>query len=232
MRIDMGASAFAFTGEKSAIVDRVIIEPEDWTATHLVLAKGDILASDKLLPIDMVQAWTERGVLLRLTLDDIRRLPDYIAREYATVRQFLPAAQPPKGGNVPSPEVFTQEGKPFGPGLLPHRTQPFEGKELAQQPVPSGPIQLRDGATVEAVDGIVGYLDQLLLDPLTNRVSSLIIKRDGQLFDVPVEWVAYIDPDCIRLATTKEQAEHLVGPPAGNFLVEEPERPSEGEGTP
>ena len=220
----MGANAYASTGEKSGTIDRVIVEPDSWVATYLVLGKGDVLPSDKLVEISMVQNWSERGVELRLSLDDIKRLPDYIHRQYATPREFLPTPRPAQGGNLPARELFTQEGKPYGPGILPHETRPIEETAAPEQPPQSGPIQLRDGETVEAVDGELGRLDQLLLDVYTDRLNTIVVKGDGTQWHVPVEWIAYIDPDRVRLAADREQAEHLVGPPAGNYLPEEPDQ--------
>jgi len=232
MRVNLGASAYASTGEKGTTVDRIIVEPETWTATHIVLAKGKPLASSKLVPISLVERWTEDSVVLRVSFDDLVHLPDYIARQYSTPRQLLPRPRRATGKNVPARELFTPEGTPYGPGIFPHETQPAERPATKEEPVESGRIQLRDGETVEATDGEFGRLDQLLLDVYTNRISSLVVLVNEQRVDVPVEWVAYIDPDRIRLAATGEQAKRLVGPPAGNYLSELPDQGRSSEREP
>lgn len=229
MRINLGVPAYLSGGQQAPAIDRVIIDPRLWEVTHIVIEKGPGLSEPKLVPLNMVQSWTMDRVDLRLTPQQLANMPTYVEQQYCRPC-ILPAspAQPGKG-KLPATEVFTQEGFPYGPSILPHETKPVETptdkvKQPDIGPTEVGPIELRNGAQVEAVDGPVGTLDQLLLDTYMGKITYLVVSdtgQKGQEMRVPLEWVGYLEPSRIRLSATKQQVKYLVGPPAGNYLQEE-----------
>ncbi|MBI2953043.1 MAG: hypothetical protein HYY30_01925 [Chloroflexi bacterium] len=226
MRINLGVPVYLSDGQKGTVIDRVIVDPKLWEVTHLVVGKGVDLAEPKLVPLNEVQSWSNDRVNLRLTLQQLANMPAYVEQQYCKPCVLLGSAKEPGKGKVPTTDIFTQEGFPYGPSTIPHKSKPMKTHEArhAQPEVGEGyvgPIELQNGAQVEAVDGPVGTLDQLLLDTYIGRVTYIVVSapglRDHEL-RIPVEWVGYLEPTRIRLAATKQHLKDLVGPPAGNYL--------------
>lgn len=231
MRINLGVPAYLSGGQQASTIDRVIVDPRLWEVTHIVVEKGGGLAEPKLVPLDLVQSWTNDRVDLRLTAQQLANMPAYVEQHYCKPCVSLAPATEPGQAKPPAKEVFTQEGFPYGPGILPHETKPEThrptpaGPEIGEAEV--GPIEVRNGALVEAVDGPVGKLDQLLLDTYLGKISYIVVNgngRKGRELRVPVQWVGYIEPGRLRLSATKKQLKDLVGPPAGQYLSEKGER--------
>lgn len=228
MRINLGVRAYLADGRQGPVIDRVIVDPRLWEVTHIVVEKNGGISEPKLVPLSEVQSWTKDRVELRLTPQQLAQMPAYVEQQYCAPCVLLAPAEEPGKGKVPSKEVFTQEGFPYGGGILPHETKAGP----APEPIPTGPeagpaqvgpIELRNGALVEAVDGPIGRLDQMLLDTYINRITSIVVNgtgTKGREITVPVEWVAYLEPARIRLAATKQQLKDLIGPPSGNYLAQ------------
>ncbi len=226
MRINLGVPVYLSGGQKGAVMDRVIIDPTLWEVTHIIVEKGAGLSEPKMVPLNEVQSWTNDRVDLRLTPQQLANMPAYIEEQYSRHSVLLASAKEPGKGKVPATEMFTQEGFPFGPSSIPHESKP----KTMHEPKPtepkigaghSGPIELQNEAQVEAVDGPIGTLDQLLLDTLTGKLAYVVVNApglQGRELRVPVEWVGYLEPARIRLSASKQQIKDLVGPPAGNYL--------------
>ncbi len=224
MRINLGVPAYLSGGQKAPAIDRVIVDPRLWEVTHIVVEKGPRLSEPKLVPVNMIQSWTNDRVDLRLTPRELANMPTYVEQQYCKPCVVLAPAEEPGKGNVPTKEIFTQEGFPYGPGILPHETKPKTHKAKPTEPSvdveEAGPIELRNGAQVEAVDGPIGTLDQVLLGAYIGQITELVVStgQKGGEVRVPLEWVAYLEPSRIRLSATKQQLKDLVGPPSGNYL--------------
>ncbi len=228
MRINLGVPVYLSGGQRGPAIDRVIVDPRLWEVTHIVVEKGAGLSAPKLVPLDMVQNWKNDRVELRLTSQQLENMPTYVEQLYCKPCILLASSKEPGTAKPPAKEIFTQEGVPYGPGIMPHQTRPVDTSRAKKaQPeagqTERGPIELRNGALVEAVDGPIGKLDQLLLDTNIDKITYVVVNGNGQKgreVRVPVEWVGYLEPSRIRLSATKQQVKDLVGPPAGNYLSE------------
>ncbi|MBI2941083.1 MAG: hypothetical protein HYY04_11665 [Chloroflexi bacterium] len=222
MDVCIGATIYGSDASVGSAVDRVLIDPATWEVTHIVVRTGGLRPRYKLVPMSLVERWEEKGAILRVTSEELRALPDYIERDYVVPRGVLASAAPPTRTNLPATLLFTEPGFPYGPGLIPHPSHVVDRPVFHPAEIHSGPIEIRGGAVAEAVDGEIGLVDRLLLDPYTNRVSSFVV-RAGRLFGrdvaVPLEWVGYVDPHRIRFAATRAQLGQVVGVPAGNYLA-------------
>ena len=228
MQVRLGAVVFGHDRRKSSAADRVLIDPRNWEVTHVVIRTGTRRQPAlKLVPVSLVERWEPEGVILRLTSEELQRMPDYyIERPYVVPRGLLASATlPPRPAHLPVPLIFTQPGFPYGPGLIPHWTTPMDrhvtGPVPWHEPV-SGMIEIKGGAIAEAVDGEVGRIERLLLDTYTDRVNAFVISAGGAFkrdVAVPLEWVAYVSPERVRFAATRDQLERIVDVPAGNYLA-------------
>ncbi|MGH3258479.1 MAG: PRC-barrel domain-containing protein [Streptosporangiaceae bacterium] len=83
---------------------------------------------------------------------------------------------------------------------------------VLEEVVPAGETQVRPGEHVHALDGEIGRVQGLLVDPDDHRVTHVLL-REGHLrgrkqVAIPVSAVTGIQ-NGIQLNTTKQQAENL-----------------------
>src|SRR5438874_12870215 len=72
--------------------------------------------------------------------------------------------------------------------------------------------EFKIGVPVEAIEGPVGRLRQVVLDPGDSRVASLVVRRGGlpaRDSVVPVEAVESASDDAIKLKLTKDEVDAL-----------------------
>jgi hypothetical protein len=86
---------------------------------------------------------------------------------------------------------------------------------IVREVVPAGETQVRPGEHVHALDGEIGLVQGLLVDPEDHRVTHVLL-REGHLrgrkqVAIPVSAIESVT-DGIRLNITKEQVGNL--PPA------------------
>ena len=99
----------------------------------------------------------------------------------------------------------------FGSGLVQHHVH----AGIPDQQVPIG-----RGTKVSCVNGQVGHLDQVLVDPAGHMLQALVIRTGyllSRLVRVPAEWVAWISEDEIRLSIDHSVAKDLPDYQVGDF---------------
>ena len=190
----LGAKAHCSDGSCGE-VRRLVIDPAADTVTHLVIQPGHQRESARLVPVDLVEA-TAGEVRLRCTraeFDQLNRAEEWDLVGAASVEENAPAGP----------------GDLLGPGVGP---QPVQPKTIVQDVVPSGEVQLSPGDSVHAVDGHIGRVQGVLVDPGDHRVSHVLL-QEGHLWGhkevaIPVTAVTGVE-DGIRLNITKQQVENL-----------------------
>ena len=186
----MGATASCVDG-LGGKVSRVIIDPATETVTHLVIQPKHRLGVGRLVPLDLVDT----------TAGDIRLR--------CTVEEF--------GGLEPAQETELIDDVTAGLGLglnAPMGTiSPVQ--TILQDVVPLGEADVNRGDPVHALDGEIGRVHGLLVDPDHHRVTHVLLE-EGHLWgrkkvSIPASAVTGV-ANGIRLSLTKKQVEDL--PPA------------------
>ena len=72
-----GTTVFTWDGKEVGKVSRVILDPSTNEVTHIVVQKGMLLPTDKVVPIEMVRTATEEQVLLYENAGDVNQLPPF-----------------------------------------------------------------------------------------------------------------------------------------------------------
>jgi sporulation protein YlmC with PRC-barrel domain len=190
----MGAEVSCADGPGGKVT-RVIIDPATGTVTHLVIEPKNWLgAAGRLVPLDLVDA-TAGGIRLRCTVEEFGSLE---AAEQTEVLDGV-AGGPGLGGL-------------YAPMGLPSPVQ-----AIVQDVVPLGEADVSRGEPVHAVDGPIGRVEGVRVDPGDHRVTHVLL-QEGHLWGrrevaIPASAVTKIE-DGIWLNLTREQVEDL--PPAGN----------------
>ena len=188
----MGAMASCVDGPGGK-VSRVIIDPATETVTHLVIEPKYRLAVGRLVPLDLVDT-TAGDIRLRCTMEEFGNLEAAQETELVDdVAGGLGLGDLAGAGGVASPVPV-----------------------ILQDVVPLGEADVERGDPVHALDGEIGRVQGLLVDPDDHRVTHVLLE-EGHLWgrkkvSIPVSAVTGVE-NGIWLSLTKKQVEDL--PPAG-----------------
>jgi len=185
----MGATASCVDGPGGKVI-RMIIEPASERVTHLVIEPKHRLGIGRLVPLDLVDT-TAGDIRLRCTVEEFDRLEPAQETELVEDGLGLGGLNAQMGVVAPVPEVILEDV------------------------VPLGEADVQSGDPVHALDGEIGRVQGLLVDPDDHRVTHVLL-QEGHLWgrkkvSIPVSAVTGVE-DGIRLSLTKKQVEDL--PPA------------------
>jgi uncharacterized protein YrrD len=171
-------------------VDRVVVQPGSGEVAGIVVRKGLILRRDVFIPIEAVEDADEDVVRVRLSREEIDRLPELRDGEL-----LAPSADwRPPDGRATDGVLFRVPRADETRGLVPARGGQA-GSALGGRPV-------RAGMRVVCSDGDAGRLDLVLLEPRTRRATAFVVRRGailGRDTIVPLDWVRQIDADAVVL---------------------------------
>jgi sporulation protein YlmC with PRC-barrel domain len=185
----MGAEARCADGPAGQVT-RVIIDPATETVTHLVIEPKNWLGTaGRLVPLDLVDA-TADGIRLRCTVEEFGRLE--AAEETEVVDGFV-------GGMA-----LGGLGPPMGVGA------PVQA--IVQDVVPLGEEDIDRGQPVHALDGAIGRVQGVRVDPGDHRVTHVLLQkghlRGRREVVIPASAVIKVE-NGIWLNLTKEQVADL-----------------------
>jgi len=213
MQFRQHALVYTFDGKNVGRIDRIVLDPQTKDVTHLVVRNGFLLTEDKVVPVDLIGAATEKGVTLRAEVSDLEALPLFEETHYVWAT-----------GN-PSPKPPGETGGNDGYPLYPHpvldgvprivMTDPPPPPYVAEteQNIPAGTVALKEGAEVITADGKhVGTLEQVLTDPGLDQATDLVIAQGLLVKErrrVPIQWVSEVREGEIHLAVGSRTVDEL-----------------------
>jgi uncharacterized membrane protein len=158
----------------------VIVNPTTRKVTHFVVRYKDLPDPDqRLVPVDQVLDTSSDLIRLRCTRDELAQMEPFVETQYIRTEQ-----------PVPTYEAYDSY-------MFPYVTQ-VETVDTAVEVerVPSGGLAIHRGTQVEAVDGHVGEVGELVVDPETGDITHLVLreghlwgKKDVTLSLSAVDWV-------------------------------------------
>jgi sporulation protein YlmC with PRC-barrel domain len=180
----------------------VVVDPRLRRVTHVVVRERHFPYAEHLVPVERIEQTTPDLILLRATRAEASRMPPF-----TQVDDFDP------GGEIGA--------YPAGGVLMWPYADPFAGPEpqLAERElIPPGEAAIGRGTAVEASDGRVGRVDDVLVDPATGCVTHLVL-REGHLWGrrevtIPVEAIAELGEAVVRLKLDKKAVGKLPALPA------------------
>ena len=185
----------------------VVVDPRDKEVTHVVVKEAQSPHTERLVPIEAVSDTAPDVILLGCTRNEVDHMDPFIQTEY--ILEKMPDMEYAPGGYVP-----------FGPVLMstypvPERTHVVA---VGHKQVPLGERAIRQGSRVEATDGRVGRVDELIVHPENGQITRLVM-REGHLWGrreivIPVSDVDHIEDETVYLKLSKEQVGALETAPA------------------
>lgn len=203
MQFNQNESVFTADGKDAGHIDRVVIDPQTNEVTHLVVRKGFLFTSDKVVPVEHVMPGPQGQIALQLDSRQLAELPDFAETQYVTIEEG-------KGNGSPT-TVFAYPPYPGGAPL-----QSNFGPRVVREThlnIPDDTVALREGAKVVSRDDTdVGHVEQVLTSPPGDQVTHFLISRGLLVKEkrlIPVGWVERLEEGEVRLAVESSTVEKL-----------------------
>jgi uncharacterized protein YrrD len=209
MHLIKGADVYSAQGDNLGTLNRVILDPNTREVTHLVVEKGLLFNTNKIIPIHQVNPQNEEKIILTSSEQDLKGFQDFEEDHFVSLDETdHPATGVDYSFWYPPPNYATwQTG-----GQMVMSSVPTYAIRTTQN-IPEGTVALDEGARVESADHKqVGSIDQLIVDPKNNHVTHLVISA-GLLFKerklIPVNWIATIGQQDVHLSVNARTLEKL-----------------------
>ncbi len=173
----------------------VIVNPINNQITHVVVESDMPPFCEYLVPVEQVSVTTPNSIILKCTLEDLGQM------EFFKVEEFIPTEMP---SHLSWPYCLPL------PGVDPEK----ENYILVEhQNVPWGESALRCGLRVEATDGYIGQVEELLINSNNMQVTHLVLLEQHAIkkreITIPVSQIDRIDAPTIYLRLDRRSVEEL-----------------------
>jgi sporulation protein YlmC with PRC-barrel domain len=164
----------------------VIINPMNHKVTHFVLQDKHLPDNPtRLVPAGNIVRVTREQIELNCAKADVAKMAPFVVSNF--IRESAP------GQAYASGQAYTSQ----------YVIDDTAYDEVQERNVPKGEFALYSGMRVEACDGKVGKLDELVLDPQSGEVTNLLL-REGHLWGkkevaIPVSAIDFADTDTVYL---------------------------------
>jgi uncharacterized membrane protein len=181
----------------------VIVNPINRQITHLVVKSLLPPMNEYLVPLDQVKETTPNRIELKCTRDDFNKMKRFEVEEF--IRTKIPNYETWRGNSVAWPYVVHASGMPT--------EEVVSNVPMKHQNIPPGEVAVRRGARVEASDGYVGLVDELLINSNNLQVTHLVllerhIFKDREI-TIPVSQIDRVDEDTVYLKLDRQSVEQL-----------------------
>ena len=186
---------------------KVVLDPHTQRVTDLIVERGFLLTTDRVLPVDLVERAAGEEIYLGLASDELSGYPEY--------REFEFEEPAPEAGSgryewrdvrcwargyrmaCREPVVPTIR-RPIHVGVRPSRAVIERGT----------PVRNRGGRSTEVE---LGKVDHLLVEPESGEVSHLVVRRGLLPYQpvVPASAVRAVSEDEVTVALTDREVEAL-----------------------
>jgi sporulation protein YlmC with PRC-barrel domain len=183
-------------------VIRVVVDPVARAVTHLVVEPKDGGGLGRLVPLSLVQAGPD-GIRLGCTQAEFGQL------ETAQEIRFAPGGRG-RGADGPA-DTLSWPYYSLNMGAMGIGMEGAPGTVVYDK-VPLNEVEVRRGEHVHAIDGNIGRVQGLVIDPSDHHVSHVLL-QEGHLWGskevaIPISAVIRVD-DGIRLSISKQQVQDL-----------------------
>ena len=178
----------------------LVVDRATQNLTHVAVVEESLMhGEDRLVSIDWVTRTTRDEVYLNCTTEDV------LACKPFTRTHYLEQTYGEDGYAYSLPYMTTYEGGAITPDMGYISVQ--------DQLVPEGEVAVHPGLTVEAQDGYIGQVGELLIDPKSGKVSHFILMRGhgGGKKEVAIQlsMVDHMDEEVVHLNVDKQKIDNL-----------------------
>jgi uncharacterized protein YrrD len=210
MKLKKGADVLNSDGEKLGTLQRVIIDPQTKAVTHIVVEKGWLFSTNKVISFGELDPESEDTLVVKGPHDDPDDFPAFEASHYVSLDENdHPDADVDSVYWYPPADLsWWRTGAAFM-GYYP----PMPAYTVrTTQNIPEGTVALEEGAKVISQDDHhVGSIEQVVVEPEDNRATHIVIH--GGLFAerklLPVLWISRIEEKEVYLSVSAALVERL-----------------------
>lgn len=195
----------------TGITTYVIGNPTNHQVTHLVVKSLKLPFHEYLVPVGEVEETSPQLIRLKCTRGEMEKMDPFVDEEY--LRTNIPSylVWP---YTVSDTSVFTA-----------NREEVPVYVTVKNQNVPPGEIAVWRGAKVEATDGYVGQIDELLISPTNMQVTHLVL-RERHIFEqreimIPIAQIERADENAIHLKLDRKSIEKMPTTPLQRWSLSE-----------
>jgi len=188
-----------FADDTMGEVETVVVHRLTHKVTHVVIKpedKKDHIA--RMVPVDQVARVDHGTVLLKCTS--------------AQFHEFEPFTEE-RVELVSFPDYQHSPIDPTGMPLGPTMNESYYVTETVEH-VPEDELGVKTGTKIEATDGEVGHLAELVVTPGDGVVTHFVLERGGRHISLPLSVINYAREDVIYLKLDKKAIEQLPSVPA------------------
>lgn len=183
-------------------VTYIVFNPVSNEVTHLVVQENSLPHIERLVKIDYIQDSNHNQIMLDCHRDELRGMDAFLETD------FIQAVEPEY--SLPYDYPYSYSGEYV---MWPY-VEPEEGYVIVKhEKIPHDELAIRRGTEVQATDGIVGEVDEFLVDPETCQITHLVL-REGQKWNkkdatIPITAINHISENMIYLKLTKNEVAEL-----------------------
>ena len=174
----------------------VIINPVSRKVTHIVLKDKKLPSNPtRLVPFDMVANVTPAQITLTCSVKDVAGMQPFVVDTFVQ--------ESASGQAYSSGDAYTSQYVVNDTGY----------DDIQEENIPKGELAVYSGMEVEASDGKVGKLDELVLDPKSGAITHIQMRK-GHLWGkkdvaIPVENIEFTDGKTVYLKIDKNAVKAL-----------------------
>jgi osmotically-inducible protein OsmY len=199
---EIGARVHCTDGDCGRL-SKVVIDPHTQRVTDLIVEKGFLLTTDRVVPGDAVDRADDEGIHLTISSDHLRDYPEY--KEIA----FREPAPEARAGGYDRGDVRCWQDQyslacsdPVIP-MVRRRIHKGISSELAV---------IERGTPVKDDRGTVGHVDHVLVSPESGEITHLVMRKGLVPYYpiLPVSHVLEVSDEAVTIDLTDEQLQRSI----------------------
>ncbi len=187
----------------------IILDPKTRKVTHFVVNGSTILANhDHLVSVDKVTKADRNGIEIDCTQDDVTRMEPFTTTKTMEYKYVDYSELQSAATNYIDPHPIKTTGY----------------ADVDEQHLPTGMQAIAAGATIDASDGNVGKLGELLANGDSGEVTHFTL-AEGHMFGhkevvLPISAIDTVNQETITLNLTKDQVKQLPAVPIRRDMLD------------
>jgi len=182
----------------------IVFNPDTGQVTYLVVELKEGLDNQVMAPLNLIAQSTPKEIRLNCSKDELAQCQPFIKVVY------LGEGDPDEAYR----ELGASNWSAYRQDSLDAEMLEVYSALFAQvEQVPEGELAIPYNAKVEATDGTVGTVDELIIDAASNTLTHLVL-REGHLWrqreiSIPVTQIDHVEAGTVYLKLDKASAEAL-----------------------
>lgn len=182
----------------------IIVEPNTEKVTHLVVR---VEGSQYLVPVEAIADSNPDHIQLRWSREELAAAPPFEKAVFAGEDLGAYAAPGMMGASIAWPYGSDSE----------YMLEAAAAAYVPVEQIPEGERAIHRGAYVEATDGGVGQVEELLIDPASGKITHLVLRK-GHLWGkrditIPLDQIDHVEDDVVYLKLSKQAVGELPSVP-------------------